>query len=213
VIERILPLSIATAEEFGDAPTARIFPEEQAIVAGAVASRQREFSTARMCAHRALAGLGVPPSPVLRGPGSAPRWPAGVSGSITHCPGYRAVAVGRTEEFLSIGIDAEPDEVLPNGALLNMIARDAERARLAELAAQRPGVSWDRLLFCAKESVYKTWFPLARRWLGFKSADIEIDADGGGFAVQVLVPGPLSRLHGRWLAEQGLLLAAIAYPA
>jgi len=29
-----------------------------------------------------------------------------------------------------------------------------------------PGPSWDRLLFSAKESVYKAWFPLTGRWLG-----------------------------------------------
>jgi 4'-phosphopantetheinyl transferase EntD len=59
--------------------------------------------------------------------------------------------------------------------MLELIALDAERVRLGQLAAVMPCVCWDRLLFSAKESVYKTWFPLARRWLGFESADILID--------------------------------------
>jgi 4'-phosphopantetheinyl transferase EntD len=33
-----------------------------------------------------------------------------------------------------------------------------------------------KLLFSAKKSVYKAWFLLARRWLGFKEASIDIDA-------------------------------------
>ena len=37
---------------------------------------------------------------------------------------------------------------------------------------------WDRLLFSAKESVYKAWFPLTGRWLGFEDADVTITPDG-----------------------------------
>ncbi len=58
--------------------------------------------------------------------------------------------------------------------------------RWRRLAAARPEVSWDRLLFSAKESVYKTWFPLTGRWLGFE--DAELVAVGGRD-----VPGPAAR--------------------
>ena len=83
-----------------------------------------------------------------------------------------------------------------------------------ELARAAPGVSWDRLLFSAKESVYKAWFPLARRWLGFADADVTIDPADGTFEVRLLVPPPESaglpaRLHGRWIARDGLLLTAV----
>ena len=40
--------------------------------------------------------------------------------------------------------------------------RPAKRARLAALADALPGVAWDRLLFSAKESVYKAWAPIDR---------------------------------------------------
>lgn len=85
---------------------------------------------------------------------------------------------------------------LPNHGMLDLIASHEERVRLRHLAAGKPGVSWDRLLFSAKESVYKTWFPLARRWLGFGSADVVIDAAGGTFTARLLVPG-LSRTDQR----------------
>jgi 4'-phosphopantetheinyl transferase EntD len=219
MIERILPGPVAAVEAFDDDPAAELFPQELATVARATESRRREFATGRACARAALARLGHPAVAVPRGPRGDPVWPEGVVGSITHCAGYRAAAVARAEDVLSLGIDAEPDEALPDPGMLELIALAEERARLGQLAAMRPGTSWDRLLFSAKESVYKAWFPLARRWLGFESAHVSIDQDQGAFTARLLVPAPpvggapLTRLHGRWLADQGLLVTAVVVPA
>jgi 4'-phosphopantetheinyl transferase EntD len=68
--------------------------------------------------------------------------------------------------------------------MLDVIARSEEHVRLSVLAAQAPGICWDRLLFSAKESIYKAWFPLAKCWLGFESADIVFDARGAGWLVR-----------------------------
>jgi 4'-phosphopantetheinyl transferase EntD len=219
VIERILPPSVASDEVLGDYPIATLFPEERAVIARAAENRRREFTAARGCARAALARLGLPPVPVLPGLRGAPQWPEGVTGSITHCAGYCAAAVTFTSVVVSLGVDAEPDEKLPDDGMLELIARGEERARLAELAASMPGICWDRLLFSAKESVYKTWFPLTGSWLDFESADIVIDAGTGTFTAKLLVPGPLvagsplELLHGRWLAGNGLLVTAIVVPA
>jgi 4'-phosphopantetheinyl transferase EntD len=219
MIERILPPLVAAAEAFQDDPDATLFPEEHAVVARAVESRRREFVTARACAHKALAKLGVPPAPVIPGVRGAPQWPDGVAGSITHCAGYRAAVVARVRDVVSLGIDAEPNEELPDHGMLDVIARSEERARLGDLATRMPGVSWDRLLFSAKESIYKAWFPLAKCWLGFESADIVFDVVYGTFAARLLVPGPLiagsplTWVEGRWMARQGLLLTAVVVPA
>src|SRR5918992_849287 len=83
----------------------------------------------------------------------APRWPAGVVGSMTHCVGYRAAAVARSDELCGIGIDAEPHAALP-GAVLDLVLRDEERERLRALADSSPDLHWDRVVFCAKEAVY-----------------------------------------------------------
>jgi len=218
VIEEILPSSVAAAEEFGDRPEAVLFPEEEAVVARAVERRRRSFATARACARQALAELGVPPSPILPGPKGAPQWPAGIAGSITHCNGYRACAVAWTHEVAALGIDAEPDEALPRG-VLRRIARPGETRRLSDLAAVDSTVCWERLLFCAKESVYKAWFPLTGRWLGFGDAAVTIDPRAGTFGAQLLVPGPvvggarLAGFAGRWLARGGLVATAVAVSA
>jgi 4'-phosphopantetheinyl transferase EntD len=217
VLAEIVPPRVEADEAFGDLPGEVLFPEEEAVVARAVDKRRREFTAARACARAGLARLGVPPAPILPGARGAPQWPAGIVGSMTHCAGYRGSAVARAEEILTLGVDAEPDDRLPAGVLDAVAAAD-ERAGLDALASAAPGPSWDRLLFCAKEAVYKAWFPLTERWLGFADAAVTIDHERGTFAARLLVEGPvlggrpLTGFTGRWLARDGLLLAAIAVP-
>jgi len=214
MIENIVPAVVACAEMFADPPNIELLPEEEAVVARAVSKRRREFATARACARRALAQLGVAPAPILPGERGAPQWPSGIVGSITHCAGYRAAALALSRDVLTIGVDAEPDDALPDGVLAT-ISLPAERARLRDLASAAPGTSWDRLLFSAKEATYKAWFPLARRWLGFEDADITINPSDGTFHSSLLVTGPtvngspLSGFTGRWLTSDGLILTAI----
>jgi 4'-phosphopantetheinyl transferase EntD len=84
-------------------------------------------------------------------------------------------------------------------------------------------VHWDRLLFSAKESVYKAWYPLTGKWLDFFEADIELFADdgparSGGLRAELLVPGPLvngrriQAFEGRWTVRRGLLATAVTVP-
>lgn len=218
MIGHILPPEVSAAEAFADPPDAELFPEEAAIVARAVPKRRNEFTTGRLCARTALGKLGVTPGPILTGERGAPQWPPGIVGSITHCAGYRAAAVARADDIVTIGIDAEPNGVLPDG-VLDTISIAPERARLRRLAGAGPGICWDRLLFSAKESVYKAWFPLARSWLGFSDADISIDPDDGSFDVRLLATGRaadgpvLTGFSGRWLVADGIIVTTIAVPA
>jgi 4'-phosphopantetheinyl transferase EntD len=208
VIEEILPPEVAAAEAFDDAAPAVLFPAEEAAIARAVPKRRSEFATGRACARAALAKLGLPPSPIVPGPRGAPQWPAGVAGSITHCAGYRASAVAHLTDVAGIGLDAEPNAPLPDG-VLERIAVAQERAWLPELAAAVPGVSWDRLLFCAKESVYKAWFGATGRHLAFAGVRVEL-AEAGRFAAHV--DSTAARIDGRWLVRDGLALTTVTVP-
>jgi 4'-phosphopantetheinyl transferase EntD len=211
MIERILPDGVVAVEVFDDPQGVVLFPEEEAVIAHAVDKRRREFTAGRYCARAALAKLGFPPAPIPPGQNGSPNWPTGVVGSITHCAGYRAAAV--SVDMLSVGIDAEPHGPLPDG-VLGSISLPQEREMLAGLGVGR---HWDRLLFSAKESVYKAWFPLARRWLGFEDALIRIDPDGG-FSASLLVPGPtvngtpLTGFRGRWIEADGLVVTSVTVP-
>ncbi|GIM89180.1 4'-phosphopantetheinyl transferase family protein [Paractinoplanes toevensis] len=204
MIGDLLPPGVAWAERFDDEVPGALYPVEEQVVAKAVPKRRREFATGRWCARQALHQLGVPPAPILPAERGAPGWPPGIAGSITHCDGYRAAVVTRLDAYASVGVDAEPDEPLPPG-VLEAISLPEERAQLTG----RPGR--DRLLFCAKESIYKAWFPLARRWLDFTEARVEL-REGGTFSAEILVDGPVSGFEGRWLTGSGLLLAAVTVP-
>jgi 4'-phosphopantetheinyl transferase EntD len=214
MITEILPDGVVAEEAFGDLPEAELFPEEEAAVARAVPKRRGEFSTVRACARAALARLGIPPAPIVPGARGAPQWPAGVVGSITHCDDYRACAVARESDVVTIGLDAEPHGTLPHG-VLNLVSSAQERDGLARLSAAVPEVHWDRILFCAKESVYKAWFPLTHRWLNFEDAHVDIDPASGTFSARLLVKGPvvngavIDGFNGRWLVGNGLIATAI----
>lgn len=228
MIDELLPDPVVAVEAYGDdeAGRASLYPEEQAIVARAVGKRRREFAAVRACARRAMEKLGVPPQPVLPGDRGAPRWPDGLTGSMTHCDGYCAAALVRATDLASLGIDAEPHAPLPDD-VLPAVSLPVERHRLGQLAEQRPDVHWDRLLFSAKESVYKAWFPLTGRWLDFAEADIELAPDPatlppdpatprtGTLRAALLVPGPvlgghrITHFEGRWIAGGDLLATAV----
>jgi 4'-phosphopantetheinyl transferase EntD len=216
VIEQILGPGVSAAEAFDDVADVVLFPDEEAVVAKAVDKRRREFATARACARKALAALGQPSVPIVTGPRGAPQWPPGVVGSITHCDGYRAAAVARAADVTTLGVDAEPDEPLPDG-VLDLVAGPEERAWLGS-PGTAAGPCWDRLLFSAKESVYKAWFPLTGRWLDFSDAMLTFDPVTSTFIARLLVPGPMvgdrqvAEFAGRWLARDGLIVTAIVLP-
>ncbi|AKK11325.1 4'-phosphopantetheinyl transferase family protein [Corynebacterium uterequi] len=180
----------------------RLPPSERAVIAQAVPTRRAEFAHTRELARQALAELGYSPVAIPRGERGAPCWPAGIVGSLTHTEGYRAAAVSQT--LTSVGIDAEPSGPLPDG-VLDAIALPGERRRLA--GYEELGLTgMDRVLFCAKEATYKTWFPVTRRWLGFEEADIELFPDGR-MRSRILAPQPeVAVIEGRWRVVGGFAL-------
>jgi 4'-phosphopantetheinyl transferase EntD len=208
VIADILPAAVTSAESTGPQPQpgAGLFPAEEALVRTAGPRRQAEFTAGRACARAALAALGLPAAPVLAGRAGEPCWPAGVTGSITHCAGYRACAAARLADVAALGIDAEPDAGLPAG-LIESVADGDERAWLARQAASAPAVCWDRLLFSAKEAVGKLWYPLTGHWPEPRQLAVFPDP-AGTFDAQVAG----SRLTGRWLARGGLIVTAVTWP-
>jgi 4'-phosphopantetheinyl transferase EntD len=210
----ILPAGVECEECFGEPTGAVLFPEEEQIVAHAVPARRRSYATVRGCARACLQRMGYPPVPILPGAGGAPRWPAGVLGSMTHCTGYAAAAVGPSSLITAIGIDAEPDAPLPDG-VLELVATAAERERLALAQREPDGPNWDRLLFSAKEAVYKAWFPLVGEWLDHQQADILFNLQDRTFTALLSRDGlilhgrQVRRLHGHWIRQQGILATAV----
>ncbi len=214
----VLPVerdALAAAEMYSDPRELTPLPEEEPLIAKSVPKRRNEFVTVRYCARQALVELGADPVPILKGEKGEPCWPDGFVGSLTHCEGFRGAVVGRRDRVRSVGIDAEPHGVLPQG-VLDAISLPVERG---ELQALPDVVHWDRVLFCAKEATYKAWFPLTRRWLGFEDAHITFDVDSSGAAgtftstilidPEALSGPPLTSLAGRWAVRNGIALTGI----
>jgi 4'-phosphopantetheinyl transferase EntD len=212
VIDEILPRDVATAWLPGDAVPSALPPEEEAVLGSALEQRRRDFALGRQCARAAIAALGRAAGPLLSTASRAPSWPDGLVGSITHCAHYCAAAVADADAYWNVGIDAETDAPLPPGVDA-MVLDDAERAWIARAPA---GPSWDRLVFSAKETVFKTWHPLTGAWLGFHDAAVTVDAAAGQFVaalrpgLPVPVPPRLARLRGRFLIRAGVIATAIA---
>ncbi|MFJ7083286.1 4'-phosphopantetheinyl transferase [Streptomyces griseus] len=232
MIELLLPADVSCAATRAESvPDGTLFPEEEALIAKSVAKRRNDFATARACARRAMAGLGLPPVAVLHGHRGRPLWPEGIVGSLTHCDGYRAAALARAKDVLSLGIDAEPHAPLPSG-VRELVTLPAERERIGPPVAEGPDeddtgeIHWDRVLFSAKESVFKTWYPVTGLELDFTEADLTFhrtDGPGGddgarggvaaegSFAARLLLTDPAlpTTLHGLWRIEDGIVATAV----
>lgn len=143
--------------------------------------RKIEFRLGRIAARVALEGLGVTwPSPILRGKNREPLWPSGVVGSITHAR-LSDQDIGQAET-IAIAICAWKREVRGLGIDLQQIhhtpALDISRKIAVgnELNWIGSGLESGKkmlILFSAKESVYKTLYPLTKQWLGFHDVELE----------------------------------------
>lgn len=188
----------ATDETFGNRTDLELFEQEETTLAYASPDRLAEFRTARSCAREALRALGEPMTSIPVGVDRAPVWPAGIVGSITHCVGYRAAVVAKREHVLAVGVDAEPDAPLPPGVAEGTLTA-GETAATRYLSA---GTNWDRLLFSAKESVFKLQTQLQP---ALHIAITEVHADG---TIQTTPGLPGVHIDVRWVTGSGLIVTA-----
>jgi 4'-phosphopantetheinyl transferase EntD len=103
--------------------------------------------------------------------------------------------------------------------VLAAVARVEELPALHDLKRKVPATHWDRLLFSAKESVYKAWYPLAGRWLGFDDAIVTVDLPNRSFQARIVASEPMTAcglmngFSGRWIVHDDLVLTAIVVAA
>jgi 4'-phosphopantetheinyl transferase EntD len=174
LLASLLPAGIAFAEASGDeldGPLPPLWPgEEGGLGPRAVHRRRVSYHWGRALARRAIESLGQEVAAVGRGPSRQPIWPAGVVGSITHCDGYCAAAAAPSAQWLGVGIDAEPLQEMAAG----VVARIATEDECSRLAGRDDRPRATVALFSAKESLYKVWSPIARSWLGFHDATVDL---------------------------------------
>ncbi len=179
-------------------------PEEKSYIAGAALKRQREFAAGRFAARRCLVQLGLPPVSLPVGKGREPCWPPHVTGSIFHTTGYCVAVAARLSSIASIGVDAEA-EVHLETALWDLVLTERERAWVESLSPEIRGVG-AKVVFSAKESVYKCQYPITRTFLEFREVEVECEPTAarlvsGRFVAHLpIVPCP--PLRGFWRSSE-----------
>ena len=143
-----------------------LLTEEAAAFAGSVVKVRRASGAARIVARQLLRQFGHPPCALPKDAAGAPVWPAGIIGSMAHDSRIAVAAVGMRADVGALGVDIEPAEPLPS-ELLDLVATPQEQLKLAHDAYR------GRLLFVAKEAVYKAVYPLDRMFL--EHHDVEIN--------------------------------------
>ncbi len=186
-------------------------PELRA-AAGMSEKRRREFTAGRHCARQALAHLGHEAVALPIGPGRAPVWPPGVIGSISHTGDFAIAAVARKSDLRSLGIDLESADPLEPD-LLTLVCRDEEQAALTSYDVDpRLGA---KLIFRAKESVYKCLWPVTGTFLEFHAIGIRIDPIASRFTAygeDPLIEETLKIVCGGYRRVGSLLLSCAWLP-
>jgi 4'-phosphopantetheinyl transferase EntD len=126
------------------------------------------------------------------------------------------VVVAKRGRILSLGLDVERAGPLGD-ELLARICTPRERERARALAPPE-GIDWAKLVFSAKESAYKCYFPLARTLLGFQDMEIEFSTDAASFSARLLrgdAPGAAGarRFEGRAVWTRDLVFAGVVLEA
>lgn len=204
------PVNVVTSESWmWNTP---VSPEEEAVITRAVDKRRREFRAGRHAAKRALEHFGISQYRLLPGKGREPIWPDNIVGAITHTGHYCAVAVASTSDCLSLGIDAEQNDPLKD-ELKPMICTAAELEWVAQQEAK--GLHWvSKLIFSAKESIHKVYYPLNHYTLDFLDAELSIDIEHRSFQARIIKPycnaqTPIFELTGNFAVDSQHVYSAI----
>ena len=135
-------------------------------------SRKEHYRSGRICAGEVLSKLGTIGQPVLRDPQTRePLWPEGISGAITHSGNWAAAAAGKTSEVSGIGIDLEDLERQVDSRISRHVCIPEEQKWLQECGEDFLE-QYLKIIFSAKESIFKAFFPYSRTYLHFHDARI-----------------------------------------
>ena len=135
-------------------------------------SRKEHYRSGRICAGEVLSKLGARGQPVLRDSQTRePLWPEGISGAITHSGNWAAAAAGKTSDVSGIGIDLEDLERQVDSRISRHVCIPEEQKWLQECGEDFLEQNL-KIIFSAKESIFKAFFPYTRTYLHFHDARI-----------------------------------------
>lgn len=167
---------------------------EQACVADAVDSRQREFTAGRNCLHRCLRNLGLQiHPPILMGKLREPLLPNGYVGTLSHCNGYCVAVVAHASQYLGVGLDVEHNTPLESG-LSSLICFPDELTEVKNYLQDLPPAQQQsypdpgKLIFSIKESFYKAYFPQLKAYFDFLDVKVTLNLVDQTGSLQLIRP-------------------------
>jgi len=192
--DRLFPDGVAITIAGEPERTRQLGKAEHACIAGAVETRQREFTAGRNCLHRCLKVLGLEiHPPILMGDLRQPLLPTGYVGTVSHCKAYCVAAVGPQSHFKGIGLDVEHNSPLEPG-LAELICTREELSSAKAFLNHLPNTHRQqypdpgKLIFSIKESFYKAYFPQVKAYFDFMDVNVRLDLENGSGQLQFLQP-------------------------
>ncbi|MET4618739.1 enterobactin synthetase component D [Arthrobacter sp. 2762] len=137
-----------------------------------------------------------------------PDWPLNIAGSISHSGSVAVSAVAPTDRVLGVGVDVEQ--------IRSRSKEMAARVRLPGDALKAPAGLDEHLLttlfFSVRESVFKCVFPTLRQAMDWPDCHVELDWDLSRFTATAVTDGPIARLKGRFLIDDGMVGSLCWWP-
>lgn len=186
----------------------KLYASEENTTARMSPLRLRDFGHGRACVKLALEQLEIIDCPVPVGEQREPVWPKNIAGSLSHTDHFAAAVVARTSEISSIGIDLEPAESLPE----NILTRVCRPEEIDRLHPDGDRYRQAKLIFSAKESLYKSLWPILKSFIGFQEMEITlVEQNCSWSAVSHTDKYPadlIARLQGRYLLTDELIISS-----
>ena len=173
LVTPLVPPTVVCAELSPLVDGLLVHPLEAALVSLASARRRREFTVGRWLANSTLKRLGRGDSPVLAGHDRSPIWPEGIVGSISHTDDYCVAVTALSRHHISVGVDIEPMEPIES-SLWDSICTEGELRWLRRQHALKQGLLC-RLIFSAKECIYKYQYPMTNTFLDFHDVEVRFN--------------------------------------
>ena len=172
-LNRMLPPGAgAFADQIIDREESLEYPEERKHLADAVPKRLNEFIAGRRCARAALAKIGVEACELVPDENRIPRWPTGVTGSISHSIELCCAVVAHSNDIACLGVDLETTTRISSRVIEHVIH-----------PLEKDFVSGDQmhgsLIFSAKEAFFIAQFPIWEVWPNFDDLAFQVDTSFG----------------------------------
>ena len=160
-LNQMLPAGVAAGvDQITDQEVSFDYPEEEKQLAKALLKRRNEFITGRRCARKALEEIGFAPCALVSDENRAPRWPEGVTGSISHSVVLGCAVVAQTDTIACLGVDLETTTRI-SSRVIKRVVHPLERDYVGKDPVR------GSLIFSVKEAFFKAQFPIWNAWPNF----------------------------------------------